>query len=177
MSKQHAVNEPNPHPSTWHNGMSVGLHLDHHVWNALSFSASVEYNFYRFNNYVFRGATIPEIRPVGSKGEDSHILRFALEGKLTTLGPEILRVQLVTGAVLINENLGDVSVTFEDMNSGTFVVQYFTKSKSYLAHSAGLGIQSFFSKRFGIEFLARYYSDYSERFDSSIIAGFVYRLN
>lgn len=177
MSKQHAVNETNPHPSTWRNGMNVGFQLNHHVWNALSLSASVEYNVYKFNSYVFRGATIPEIRPVGSKGEDSHVLRFALEGKLTTLGPEILRIQFVTGAVFVYEDAGDVSVTFEDMNSNTFVVRHYTQLRSYLAHSAGLGIQSFFSERFGIEFLARYTSDYSERFDTSIVAGFMCRFN
>ena len=170
--------ESNPHATTWNKGVSLGLFADWNLAKSLALSSTLEYNFFAFQGYVFRGASVPEISIVSSRGDNSHVYRFAIEAKLLSSTPAMFRLQFVSGIAYVMEDFGDVYTTFDDMNSpGTREREQPNNSRSYFAHSAGVGFRSNPFESVGLTVLARYHSNYRDRFQSAISAGLVFQLN
>ena len=167
-----------PHPSTWRAGPVISAFVDVHVTESMAISPSIEFGQHPFNQYVFHGAMIPEIRIIDSRGFDSRIYRIAIEGKLLSSTPQFFRLQLVSGLTYIYEDLGDIFVTYQDMNfPGEVERKRPNNSKSFFAHSLGIGVRSLISESIGLGFTAKYVSNYSDRFQTTLTAGVLLRLD
>ena len=167
----------NPHPSTWSNGIAISALAEFHVWDALSIRASGEFSFYRFEEYQFRGPT-PGIGSISSSiGEDSQSYSLLVECKLQSSTPQILQLQFLTGLAVVSDQFGEVFTTEQNFLTNQISVRKQPNNSSrYFAQTFAGGFQSFLFPRVGLDFVARVYTDYSVRLNSSLNLGIVYRL-
>ena len=169
----------NPEPASWKNGIGFAAQIDIPISKSLFLSPLIEFDHYQFERYIYDEVVwIFEHRPLSGRGEDSRIYRFGLEAKLVSSAHPLVTPYVVSGITYVNEHLGDFYLTYSDVYASVapkFKVQNI--SKSYWAHSLGVGVKSILFENFGFDFAARYYANYSDRFHISLGLGLIYQFD
>ena len=167
-----------PDPSSWTNGIGFAAQVSAPITKSLFLSPAIEFDQFRFDHYIYYGVRIPESSPTSSRGEDSRIFRIGLEAKLVSITHPNFSPYVSSGITYITEHLGDIYVTYSDAYDSKpreFKLQ--NHSKSYWAHSLGVGTKFILFDNFGFDFAAKYYSNYSDRFQKSVSVGLIYQFD
>lgn len=153
----------------WNNGFTIGIIGDYRLSDHFFVSASFQYSHYNFDRYANTSISIPEIIFRSAEGEDSKIWTSFIEAKYFTSPSSRFKFFIYSGFGLTLEKLGTVKTTFLNMMQGG-EVNYTTDSEknNYLVHSLGLGVRAFILLNIFTEISVSYYSNYSDRFQSTI---------
>jgi hypothetical protein len=170
-----------PEPSnssieSWKSGTSGSAGVDYFVQKSIALSGSVEYNSYPFDTYRYAGVSIPEIWLKSSSGNTSQIYRALLEGKLFFSADRTFSLYLLTGISYTAEHIGEIRLTYGNMNGPDFSIVKSNQSINYWMHTFGLGSRYFISDQIGIDIIGKWYANYSTRFHKSLNFGVVYIL-
>ena len=155
----------------WKNGLNFGAGVQVAATRRLWIAPSIEYTYYRWDNFNFRGPMIPELSIRSANGHNSHLYRFLIEVRYYAQTASILQLFVTTGAGYTIEKIGAIQATVDDMNNGAFTwnVQY--PGRSYFTHNLGIGLRLNVIAPLAVDLTAKYFSDYSQRFHTSINAG------
>jgi len=167
-----------PLPAFWNPGFSVGASLETHLSRIVSVVPSFEYA-----HYPWRLETAVEWDPViynapYGPGTPSRMYRFNLDARLYVFSKERFGIFLSTGAGYVIEKIGsyDLSPWYVALSSVLIDrhVQY--PLAYYWAHEMGVGAHFFLSGNVGLDFTAKYLSNYTDRFHTSLSLGVFYRV-
>ena len=159
----------------WYPAINLGVDLEIPLMDWLEISPLFEYNHYLFDQYYPITVGPPPFLKQSS-GQVSRIYRLMLEARLVDQSAGGDRLYLVTGLGYIVENIGHVTLTWGDDNTPDYTSEVIIQGKSYWAHSMGVGYQIVLSQSLGIDICAKYYSNYTDRFDVSANLGIAYTL-
>jgi hypothetical protein len=137
----------------------------------------VEYAYYGFDSYAFRGASIPEVRFTSATGEASNVWRLFADVKMFPHTSKAVLFYLSTGIGYLIERVGTISATFEDMNGRNFSTTIKYESTNFLVHTLGLGIRWGVLSDLALDFKGQYFTNYNDRMYTTVKCGLVYSVN
>ena len=161
---------------SWKSATSASMGVDVFLTKSVAISSSIEYDSYPFDTYRYYGVSVPEVWVKASSGDASEMFRISFEGRLVFPSHTKLFAYVVTGVSYTTERVGQIRLTFANLNGPDFEDVIPSHSKNYWTHTFGLGFRYFLLDGFGVDLTGKWYSDYSTRFHRSINFGFVYVL-
>lgn len=168
----------------WKNGINIDIGFEIPVFRLIALAPSFEYTYYAFEmynpgiQYVENQVGLwPSRNPKDSRGSGSHTYKLLLEAKAFTEPSRIVAPYVSTGIGYAIEDIGAIEASWEDLNGGQYVTNIQYEGKSFLIHSFGFGLRSFLAAGVSMDFAARYFTNYTDRFSTSLNLGFAYRLD
>jgi hypothetical protein len=161
---------------SWKSSTTALGALDVIIKRPFAISASLEYDYYPFSGYPASDITIPEYTLKSSSGEATRIFRASIEGKLRPPSVGRFSLYFVSGVSYNIEHIGELSYIEGTLEGPNNQLVYPSQSNYYWAHTFGLGFQYSFSEHYGIDFTAKYYSNYTTRFHKLAALGLFYEL-
>ena len=158
----------------WAKGVSVAGGLHFALTNSLWLSPEINYAYFRWDNFNFYGVMIPEQTIRSASGNNSNIYRFMLNARLYARSSSFIRFYILTGIGYTIEKIGKIQALVEDMNGPSFIWDIQYRGRSYPTHSLGLGFRLEVIDPMSIDVTARYFTDYSKRFHTSVNLGLIY---
>jgi len=163
----------------WDPGVSVGASIETHLSRVITLVPSLEYASYPWRNGT-TPAWDPQIYNVPTgPGAASRMYRFFADVRFYVFSKERFGIFLSTGAGYVIEKLGSYSLgprwvlyTASDYVDGR--VQH--PVVYYWAHDMGVGTHFFLAGNIGLDFTAKYFSNYTDRFHTSLSLGVFYRI-
>jgi len=167
----------------WVPGFSVGASVETHLSRVITFVSSVEYA-----SYSWKDVTIPSwnpppwssiaFYPQPGPGAASRMYRFFADVRLYVFSKERIGIFISTGGGYVIEKLGSFDtlpwVSIMDLAYGSTHIEY--PVAYYWAHDMGVGTHFFVSGDVGLDFVAKYFSNYTDRFHTSLSLGVFYRI-
>ena len=169
--------EPNiDFTNLWKSSTTAIGAVDFILKRPFAISGSFEYDNYPFEGKPIWLVTIPEYQLKSYSGSTSRIYRFTIEGKLRPPTVGHLSLYLVSGVSYIIEHIGELSYIEGEPNGPDYHYSYPNQSSDYWAHTLGFGFQYSFSEQLGVDFTAKYFSNYSTHFHKLAALGLFYEL-
>ena len=168
---------PWPLAQFWDPGYSIAASVETHLSRAIAFVPSFEYARYPWRDMTTPGWAPTYLQPMGA-GEPSRLYRMSVAARLYVFSTERLGVFLSTGAGYVIEKLGPYrlapwnDVAFVGDLSG--IVQY--PDRYYWVHAVSGGAHFLISGDVGLDIAGEYFSNYTDRFHTSLILGVFYRI-
>lgn len=159
----------------WRNDVSIGVAYETSISTNISIAPSIETAYYKWDHFIDSRVFVPEISLISASGDDSRVWRFFLDGKLIPKN-KIVPTYISTGIGYIYEDIGSVRATYNDMNGPEFTRTQPRYAHYYFVHTLGIGLRWIFVSDFGIDIRALYYTNYSNRFQVSMVFGISYLL-
>lgn len=156
----------------WNNGFSFNIYGEYYISDYFILSPAIEYVYYKFNQYK-QGVHIPEIILESATGEGSYDLNFFALVKLLPSTKSIFQVELITGIGYIITKFGEISTVTSYLGSNKTTNEFTFENESTFVHQLGLGIRVKILHHLLIRFNASYYSNYTDKFYSSITGGII----
>ena len=163
--------------SYWHKGIYININGEYFLSNKISISSTIEYGYYKFDNYIPTGVQIPEIRFISAYGNNSKAIRVFGNIRFYTNPAKIFQAFISTGLGYISENLGTITATYDDMNFVQFTTEGKYQGRHYFAHTFGIGGRVKLDQNFAIDVSASYYSDYAKILSGKTEVRMVYLIN
>ena len=161
--------------SYWRSGIIFGLGSEIFVSRSIALSPSVEYARYGFADYEFRNYLIPEVSFISATGEPSNVWRVFLEAKFFANFTTAIPVYLTTGIGYVKEDIGVINQNFFQMwDSRTFTTNVIFKDSNFFVHTLGLGLRWRFLPNLSLDLKGQYFTNYSDRWYTSVKCGLVY---
>ena len=162
---------------SWARGITIAGGMSFALTPSISISPEFNYGYFRWDNFNYRGAWIPEYSLRSSTGEDSHIYRVLVNARLSVRSSNPLRIFVLTGVGYTIEKIGKIQAIVDDMNGPSFLWEVQYKGESFLTHSLGTGLRFDVIDPIAIDFSAKYFTEYTKRFHTSVNAGLIYTFN
>jgi hypothetical protein len=163
----------------WSEGIDVSLDGEYRLSDKVWVACCAQYTYYRWDNFKYSGAWIPEWRIRSSSGQDSKIYRAALEMRLLASRKFLVfdaNLYLITGVGYAIENIGRIRAIIDDMNGPGFILDVGYPNRSYWNHSLGIGVRANIFGSIAMDLTAKYFTDYSERFYTAYTGGIAYAI-
>jgi len=168
---------PWPLALDWNTGYSIGVSVETHLSRVISLVPSLEYAHYPWKDDWTPGWGPAYLSPVET-GEPSRLYHMTLDARLYLFGGTSDGVFLSTGAGYVIEKLGRSS--YSPAQHIEFVMDqsgmYRYPDRYYWIHTMGLGMHVLLSGNVGMEFTGEYFSNYTDRFHTSVHLGLSYRI-
>ncbi|GBD87902.1 hypothetical protein BMS3Abin03_01836 [bacterium BMS3Abin03] len=157
----------------WKSGFSVEASGEYYIADHLILSPAIEYIYYKFNHYSPSGAQIPEIILESATGEGSYDLNFFALVKFLPPTKSIFQAELITGVGYIITNFGKITTVTSYLGSNKTTNEFTFENESTFVHEVGLGIRVKILRQLLIRFNASYYSNYLDKFYTSVTGGII----
>ena len=161
----------------WAKGISIASGLHFGITKSIWLSPEIDYAYYRWDNFNFHGVMIPEQTIRSASGENSNIYRVMINARFYARSSSFIRFYVLTGLGYTIEKIGKIRALIEDMNGPSFIWEVQYRGRSYLTHTLGAGFRLDVIEPVSVDFTAKYFTDYSKRFHTSINIGLIYSFN
>ena len=171
-----------PLAAYWDPGYSVGASVETRFSRVITFVPSVEYASYPWKHETTPAWAVPAWSNIayGSSpgpGTASRMYRFFADFRVYVFSRDRFGIFISTGAGYVIEQLGTYSVPPGlghipelEPEHAEYPVSY------YWAHDVGIGTHFFLSGDVGLDFVAKYFSNYTDRFHTSLSLSVFYRI-
>ena len=160
----------------WEKGFALNIQTEYFLIPSLAVSPSVEFATYKFYDYFFPGAHIPEDYVRDATGQNSNQWNLFLALKFFPPTKTIVQFVFITGIGFSIESLGVINATFGNLNGIEKNMDFKLKRDNKILHLVGLSLRFKLLSNLSININGSYYSNYNDRFYPTIKAGIIYNL-